>query len=52
MKIRQAFRRQSLLASQKRSGEKVPRWCNGSNAILAMMAAVFAIVFFVQILLG
>lgn len=51
MSIRQALKRQSLLASHKRSGE-VPRWCNGSNVILAMMAAVFAIVCFVEILWG
>jgi len=54
MNIRQALRRQSDLASQKR-GKAPPKghrsWC-GSNAILAMMAGIFAIVCAVEILHG
>ncbi|MGF9566446.1 hypothetical protein [Neorhizobium sp. JUb45] len=51
MTIRQALKKQSRLAAHPRGGE-VPRWCNGSNAILAMMAALFAVVCFVEILWG
>jgi hypothetical protein len=50
MSIRQALRRQSDLASGKRSGETALRCA--SNAILAMMAAIFAIVCAVEILHG
>ena len=50
MAIRHALRRQSNLASGKR-GKDTTRWC-GSNAILAMMAAVLAIVCAVEILHG
>ncbi len=58
MNIRQALRRQSTLASQMRgkgsmqgNSRERQRWC-GSNAILAMMAAIFAIVCVVEILHG
>ncbi len=54
MSIRQALRRQSDLASQKRGKETSKgrqSWC-GSNAILAMMAGVLAIVCAVEILHG
>ncbi len=54
MSIRHALHRQSALASRKRGkGDigKHRRWC-GSNAILAMMAGVLAIVFAVEILHG
>jgi len=50
MSIRLALRRQSELASRKR-GKVSTKWC-GSNAILAMMAGVFAIVCAVEILHG
>ncbi len=58
MSIRQALHKQSTLAAQPRGkgrhnskhGER-QRWC-GSNAILAMMAAIFAIVCVVEILHG
>jgi hypothetical protein len=50
MSIRNALRRQSDLAS-KRRGKEITRWC-GSNAILAMMAAILAIVCAVEILHG
>jgi hypothetical protein len=50
MNIRNALRRQFDLASDKRGKETV-RWC-GSNAILAMMAGIFAIVCAVEILHG
>ncbi len=55
MNLRQALRRQSLLASQMRGEGRSPkgsrRWC-GSNAILAMMAGILAIVCAVEILHG
>ena len=50
MSIRQALRKQSILASQKR-GKETTKWC-GSNAILAMMAGIFAIICAVEILRG
>jgi hypothetical protein len=50
MSIRNALRRQSGLASGKR-GEETTRWC-GSNAILAMMAGIFAIICALEILHG
>ena len=50
MAIRHALRRQSNLASGNR-GKDTTRWC-GSNAILAMMAGVLAIVCAVEILHG
>jgi hypothetical protein len=50
MTIRQALRRQSDLASGKRGEGAAPRCA--SNAILAMMAAIFAIVCAVEILHG
>lgn len=51
MTIRRALRTPSLLAARKRGGEAPGWWC-GSNAILAMMTAVFAIVCIVEILQG
>ncbi|MBW9086990.1 hypothetical protein JNB91_03945 [Rhizobium wenxiniae] len=54
MSIRHALHRPSNLAAQPRGKEtngKRQRWC-GSNAILAMMAAIFAIVCVVEILHG
>jgi hypothetical protein len=54
MNIRQALRKQSVLATPTRgkgSARQRQRWC-GSNAILAMMAGLFAIVCAVEILHG
>ncbi|SMF44245.1 hypothetical protein SAMN02982989_2187 [Xaviernesmea oryzae] len=50
MSIRQALRKQSILASKNR-GKETNRW-HGSNAILAMMGIVFAIILAVKILHG
>ncbi|MFK4769767.1 hypothetical protein [Rhizobium sp. ZW T2_16] len=58
MSIRHALRRQSDLASPMRgkgnaqgNSRERQRWC-GSNAILAMMAGILAIVCVIEILHG
>jgi hypothetical protein len=58
MSIRQALRKQAVLASQPRAAGKpaagqgaAQRWC-GSNAILALMAVVLAVVCIVEMLRG